>query len=59
VRNGRRGRETREGDRFVAARTPRFPRMLLAHLDRRRLGWAALEEPDGSGLVYVERPPAG
>lgn len=40
----------------IAARTPRFPRLLLPLLDRRGLLWAALEEADGSGLVYVERP---
>jgi hypothetical protein len=40
----------------IAARTPRFPRMLLSLLDRRRLHWAALEEADGTGLVYAERP---
>jgi hypothetical protein len=40
----------------VAARTPRFPRMLLSLLERRGLRWAALEEADGTGLVYAERP---
>lgn len=40
----------------IAARTPRFPQMLLPLLDRRGLLWAALEETDGSGIVYIERP---
>ncbi len=40
----------------IAARTPRLPRMLLPILEQKRLLWAAVEESDGSGLVYVERP---
>ncbi len=43
----------------LAARTPRFPQLLLSLLERRGLTWAALEEPDGSGVVYVERPAGG
>jgi hypothetical protein len=42
-----------------AAHAPRFPRLLLPLLERRRLLWAALEHPDGTGLVYVERPADG
>ncbi len=38
------------------ARTPRLPRMLLPQLERRALAWEAIEEPDGSGLVWVQRP---
>ena len=40
----------------IAARTPRFPQMLLSILERKGLLWAALEEADGSGVVYIERP---
>jgi len=38
------------------ARTPCFPRPLFSLLDRRRLDWQVVEEPDGSGLVWVGRP---
>jgi hypothetical protein len=30
--------------------------MLLPQLERRALAWEAIEEPDGSGLVWVQRP---
>ena len=40
----------------LLARTPCFPRMLFPQLERRRLAWAAVEEPDETGLVYVRRP---
>lgn len=40
----------------LLARTPRLPRMLLPQLERRALVWQAIEEPDGSGLVWVQRP---
>lgn len=42
----------------LAARTPRLPQMLMSLLDRRGLLWAALEEADGTGLVWVENPVA-
>jgi hypothetical protein len=38
------------------ARVPRFPRMLLPHLDRRGLAWEVYEEVDGTALVCVRRP---
>ncbi len=37
------------------ARTPCFPRPLLAQLDRRKLDWEAAEAADGSGIVWIER----
>jgi len=40
----------------LAARTPRYPEMLLPQLERRGLAWRVVEEPDGSGLVRVRRP---
>lgn len=40
----------------LLARTPCYPRPLLAQLERRALLWAAHEEPDGSGFVHVRRP---
>jgi hypothetical protein len=40
----------------LLARTPRPPRMLLPQLERRALAWEVIEEPDGSGLVWVQRP---
>jgi len=40
----------------LLARTPCYPRLLFPQLEGRRLAWAAVEEPDGSGLVYVRRP---
>jgi uncharacterized protein (DUF2249 family) len=40
----------------LLARTPCYPRPLLAQLAGRSLGFAAAEEPDGTGLVYVRRP---
>jgi hypothetical protein len=40
----------------LLARTPRPPRMLLPQLERRALAWEMIEEPDGSGLVWVQRP---
>jgi hypothetical protein len=40
----------------LLARTPRPPRMLLPQLERRALSWEVIEEPDGSGLVWVQRP---
>jgi hypothetical protein len=42
----------------LLARTPCFPRPLFPHLDDRGLEWEALEESDGSALVYVRRPAA-
>jgi hypothetical protein len=40
----------------LIARTPSFPRPLLAQLDRRELDWEAAEASDKSGLVWVGRP---
>lgn len=40
----------------LIARTPCFPRPLLAQLDRRGFDWEAAEAADGSGLVWVGRP---
>ena len=40
----------------LLARTPRPPRMLLPQLERRALAWEVIEEPDRSGLVWVQRP---
>jgi len=40
----------------LAARTPCFPRPLLAQLDRRGLDWEAAEAADSAGLVWVRRP---
>ncbi len=40
----------------LRARTPRFPRMLLPHLERRGLRFEVEEEPDGSALVRIWRP---
>lgn len=40
----------------LVARTPCFPRPLLAQLDRRGLDWEATEAADESGLVWVGRP---
>lgn len=40
----------------LRARTPRFPSMLLPHLEKRGLRFEVAEEPDGSALVRVWRP---
>ncbi len=45
----------RPGEALIA-RTPCFPRPLLAQLDRRELDWEAAEAADTSGLVWVGRP---
>ncbi len=45
----------RPGEALVA-RTPCFPRPLLAQLDRRGLDWERAEAADASGLVWVGRP---
>jgi len=45
----------RPGEALVA-RTPCFPRPLLAQLDRRELDWEMAEAADASGLVWVGRP---
>jgi len=41
---------------MLIARTPCFPRPLLAQLDRRGLDWEAAESDDESALVWVGRP---
>jgi uncharacterized protein (DUF2249 family) len=46
--------ELRPGEALIA-RTPCFPRPLLAQLDRRELDWEAAEAADASGLVWVGR----
>jgi uncharacterized protein (DUF2249 family) len=46
--------ELRPGEALIA-RTPCFPRPLLAQLDRRKLDWEAAEAADASGLVWVGR----
>ena len=45
----------RPGEALIA-RTPCFPRPLLAQLDRRGLDWEAAEAADASGLVWLGRP---
>lgn len=45
----------RPGEALIA-RTPCFPRPLLAQLDHRELDWEAAEAADTSGLVWVGRP---
>jgi hypothetical protein len=40
----------------LLARTPCFPRPLLAQLDRRGLDWEMAEAADASGLVWIGRP---
>lgn len=45
----------RPGEALIA-RTPCFPRPLLAQLDQRELDWEAAEAADTSGLVWVGRP---
>jgi uncharacterized protein (DUF2249 family) len=40
----------------LIARTPCFPRPLLAQLDQRGLDWEAAEADDESALVWVRRP---
>jgi len=40
----------------LIARTPCFPRPLLAQLDHRGLDWEAVESDDESALVWVGRP---
>ncbi len=47
--------ELRPGEALIA-RTPCFPRPLLAQLDRRELDWEASEAVDASGLIWVGRP---
>ena len=46
--------ELRPGEALIA-RTPCFPRPLLAQLDRWELDWEAVEAADASGLVWVGR----
>lgn len=43
------------GDALIA-RVPRFPRLLLPHLEERGLAWEVHEEADGTALVHVRRP---
>ncbi len=50
--------ELRPGEALIA-RTPCFPRPLLAQLDRRGLDWEAAEATDKSGLVWVGRSNSG
>jgi AcrR family transcriptional regulator len=38
------------------ARLPRFPRMLVPHLEERGLAFAILERPDGAALLRLEKP---
>ena len=38
------------------SRVPRYPRLLLPHLEERRIEWAVHEEVDQSALLYVRRP---
>ncbi len=45
----------RPGEALIA-RTPHFPRPLLAQLDRRGLDWEAAEAAAACGLVWVGRP---
>lgn len=40
----------------LLARTPCFPRPLFRFLDERGMDWEAVEEPDGTALVYLRRP---
>ncbi len=40
----------------VCARLPRFPRLLLGHLDARSLAWQVAELTDGSALLHLRRP---
>ena len=47
--------ELQPGEALIA-RTPCFPRPLLAQLDRRGLEWEAAEAADKSALVWVGRP---
>jgi uncharacterized protein (DUF2249 family) len=47
--------ELRPGEALIA-RTPCFPRPLLAQLDGRELDWEAAEAADASGLIWVGRP---
>ncbi len=47
--------ELQPGEELIA-RTPCFPRPLLAQLDRRKLDWEAAEAADASGLVWVGKP---
>ena len=47
--------ELRPGEELIA-RTPCFPRPLLAQLDRRELDWQAAEAADASALIWIGRP---
>ena len=47
--------ELRPGEAMIA-RTPCFPRPLLAQLDLRNLDWQATEAADTSGLIWIGRP---
>jgi uncharacterized protein (DUF2249 family) len=40
----------------LIARTPCYPRPLMAQLDRRQLDWEAAEAADASGLIWIARP---
>jgi len=42
------------GEIFIA-RLPRFPRLLIKHLDSRGLSWAIHEELDGSALLRLKK----
>jgi AcrR family transcriptional regulator/uncharacterized protein (DUF2249 family) len=45
-----------EAGDVLIARVPRFPRLLLPHLEERGLAWEVHEEADGTALVHVRRP---
>lgn len=47
--------ELHPGEAMIA-RTPCFPRPLLAQLDLRNLDWQAAEAADTSGLIWIGRP---
>ena len=49
------GQQVKAGDVLIA-RVPRFPRLLLPHLEERGLAWEVHEEADGTALVHVRRP---
>jgi hypothetical protein len=43
------------GEVYIA-RLPRYPRLLIQHLDGRGLLWAVHDEPDGTALLRVKKP---
>jgi len=47
--------ELQPGETLIA-RTPCFPRPLLAQLDARNFDWEAAETADASALIWVRRP---